>query len=142
MSVAQPPFPFPVYVPMSQEDYDTLVAQIGPSLQKGEDAGEAVSGASYLAARRAALLGRPYQANDIHFALAIWTFWPFKPPPPPKIEQQILRLRRVAFRGVTRTNLVAEPGRLGTAVPDETLRLSFEELYARQQRSLDAFLSP
>jgi hypothetical protein len=142
MSLAQPPFPFPVYVPMSPEDYDTLVVQIRPSLQEDENAGEVLSGASYLAARRAALLGRPYQADDIHFALAIWTFWPFKPPPPPNIEQQILRLRRVAFRDVAHTNLVAEPSRLQTAVPDETLRLSFDELYARQRRSLNAFLSP
>ncbi len=131
-----------LYVPIAQDEYELVTSQIAPSLQEGESASDVMSGASYLAARRASLLHRDYQPDDLYFVLSIWTYWPLKPPPPPPVEAQILSLRHRVFADAANTDLNVKSNHpLANVVPDETLVLSPQELYDRQQKSVGAFLS-
>jgi hypothetical protein len=121
-------------------DIQDISAIIIEQMRDEERLEDALAGAAYLAQRRATLMDRPHSPTrtDIEFALSIWTWWPFKPHPAHAVESILLQLRPRAFFGASSGDFTE----LDAFVPDETLRMSLEDLYAAQQEDVRAFLRP
>lgn len=122
-------------------DVSDISSAIAGRLSPGEDRADVLAAASLLALERARLAGRPADKDDVMFALAIFTWNPFKPPVPAFVEHDLLRYRR----GLVQSAVFWPAGgdqvdRLMHAVPPETLRMTTQELYAAQQQGVTAFL--
>ncbi len=92
-------------------------------LTKGEDVDDVVTGCALLAARRAGLFGRAPSITDVEVAFAVFGFLVADPP------GDLVAARRKAFRSVSHG--YAEQRALVDSVPEETLRLSLDEVRAR-----------
>jgi hypothetical protein len=101
---------------------------VEPRLLAGEDLYDVLIGTERLGLRRAELHSRAPWPLDVEFALAMWCWWPFKPELPEPEESSFFQLRAEAFNGAARGN-----DRFMSLVPNETLLLSLEQLYAEQQ---------
>lgn len=98
---------------------------------------EAVAvGCARMAARRGDLLGRDPTEEDVAFAASIFTWWPGKPDPASHVESELIDIRSRIFDEMTDENL----RRLDSLVPNRTLRMDLESLYAAQRREVRAFL--
>ena len=75
--------------------------------------------------------------SALTFALEIFTWWPLKPDPPSHVETTLLSVRPSAFRHAS----VGKYDALDNLVPDETLRMSREELHSRQRINVSEFLN-
>ncbi|WP_435611783.1 hypothetical protein [Streptomyces sp. bgisy159] len=78
----------------------------------------------HLGNRRAALLGRAMYPIDVEFALSVMCWWPFKPPVSDMYLEAAQRFRREVIRN---------SATLDHHVPDEALRMDWEELYEKQR---------
>ena len=96
--------------------------------------------ASHLGLRRSRLLGTNPSYAELVFALSIFTWWPFKPRAPREVEAQLAAVRNL-IAGLASTIDFRILSTLDRLVSDDTLRLSTEQLYARQQLSVMAFLT-
>ena len=128
---------FPGFDANDIQDISTVIEQ---QMREEERLEDALAGATYLAQRRATLMDRPHSPtrSDVEFALSIWTWWPFKPHPTEAVESVLLQLRPRAFFGASSGDFTE----LDAFVPDETLTMSFEDLYAAQQGDIRDFLRP
>jgi hypothetical protein len=94
-------------------------------LQTGESADDALQGALNVALRRASMFGRAPVIHDLVIALTIWGF--LDPSPP----ADLVATRRPLFEGVAKVvHHYAEGRRLAAMVPQETLRMSRDEVTA------------
>jgi len=98
---------------------------------------DVLTGAAHLGLRRARLRGTSPGHDDLAFALSIFTWWPFKPRPALVVEAQLVRGREPLFAGLGETFKFEM---LDSVVPDETLAVTPDELYRRQQVSVQSFL--
>ncbi len=92
-------------------------------LGEGESAHDVLLGVGLVASRRAALFGRAPCIFDVRFALNLWSFLDADVP------ADVRAVRRAAFSSISH-DYVAQRA-LVDAVPEETLRLSPEEVRAR-----------
>jgi hypothetical protein len=125
------------WLPLNEAEFEFAHAAVSGRLAEGENIEDVFAGSAYLGARRASLFERRPSASDLEFALSIFTWWRFKPDPPPDVEEQLRSIRRDAFEG-------ARFGRveiLDSLVSIDTLRLGRWELYLRQRVGIGAFLN-
>lgn len=123
------------------QEVEAVAILIGRTLKEDESLDDVLTGCAYLGARRAKLLNRPGSIDHLVFALAIFTWWPFKPTPPKRVELELRRVRRAAFMGLARLSPVVISERsIAWLVPDETLKLSLHRLYQRQRSGVEEFL--
>lgn len=105
-----------------------LAARVRPEVrvQEGESVDDALTGASAIGNRRAALFGRAPVIHDVRIGLAIWGFLDDDPPP------ELVEERRRRFAGISHeAEHYAEIREIVDLVPESTLRLSFEQVRAR-----------
>jgi len=91
-------------------------------LVEGESEHDVLLGVALVASKRAALFGRAPCVHDVRFALNLWGFLD-------QVPGDRVAERRAAFSSIAH-DYVAQR-RLVDAVPEETLRLSPEEVLAR-----------
>jgi hypothetical protein len=91
-------------------------------LVEGESEHDVLLGVALVASKRAALFGRAPCVHDVRFALNLWGFLD-------QVPAELLAERRASFSSIAH-DYVAQR-RLVDAVPEETLRLSPEEAFAK-----------
>ncbi len=96
------------------------------TLEPGEWEDDALAGASAVALKRASLFGRAPVVHDLRLALALFGFLGDAP-------EDLVELRRHLFEGVAHPHHYVEQRRIADLVPDETLRMSPEEVAERVQ---------
>ncbi len=106
-----------------------------------EDVSDVLIGSAYLARRRAQLLHRPVQLEDLEFTLSVFCFWPLKPDPPAQVRADLTEVRRPAFEGASRAPEEKLRQTFDELVPDSTLVLDPAGLHEKQRDSVEAFLS-
>jgi hypothetical protein len=126
------------WVSLEESEFDFAKRAVVDRLTEDENIDDVMVGSAYLAARRAGLFGRPPGTGDLEFALSIFTLYPFKPDPPDEVERELVNIRRLHFQGLRSGNVES----LDSLVPEETLRLSLWQLYARQGMGVSEFLNP
>jgi hypothetical protein len=107
-----------------------------PQLQRGRvSVDDAVAGCLGVALKRAALFGRAPVAHDWRVAFTVWGF--FDPLPP----QDLVDLRQDWFAEVAHPYHYAEARRIVDAVPDETLRMTPQQVAAADPADWRSLLS-
>lgn len=122
---------------ISAEMIEDFLAALSRRAEPGEGVEELRSlleSAIKLGRRRALLLGREFYPTDVEFSLDLLCRWPWKPP---RSLQYLEAVRRIRLDIGT----APDANKLHNAVPDETLMLSFEQLFAmqREERVQDLF---
>ena len=92
-------------------------------LTEGEHAGDAEAGAVAIGLRRAALLGRAPVIYDLSLALGLWGF--IGDPPP-----DLVAYRKRVFGGIAED--YSRRRSIAQAIPEDTLRMSPQEVLGRQ----------
>ena len=91
-------------IPFTRKDFETAAREIESRLQPNEELDDFLVGCAYLAAERAALLGREGNYEDLVFAMSIWTKWPYKPNPPKAVEKRLLAASPNLFKGLAQVD--------------------------------------
>jgi hypothetical protein len=120
----------------SRQFWWDLGDRLADRLTAGEKIEAVAISCARLAARRGDLFAREPTEEDVVFAASIMTWWPGKPDPAPHVEADLLNIRPRVFDEVSDRNLK----QLDSLVPNRTLRMDFESLYAAQQQEIRAFL--
>jgi hypothetical protein len=107
-----------------------------PQLQLGRvSADDAVAGCLGVCLKRAALFGRAPVAHDWRVAFTVWGF--LDPSPP----AELVELREAWFAEVSHPHHYAEGRRIVDAVPDETVRMTHQQVEAAYRAGWRSLLS-
>lgn len=115
------------FLQLDPSDRDLLERILFNRLAPGESIDDILSGASFLARRRAELLGYSPVADDVAYVLSLFTWWPFKPDLPSPAEADLVESRSRMFRGASNGDFAQLED-----VPRQILTLSYLGL-TRQQ---------
>lgn len=95
-------------------------------LAEHEEEDDVIEGCVAIALRRASLYGRAPVIHDLRLAFALWGFLDEDPDP------ELVELRRPLFEELSNPHRYFELRRLANGIPEETLRLTPEQVQARR----------
>ena len=107
----------------------------GKLYANGEQLDDVHAGAVAVALKRASLFGRAPVVHDLRVAYTLWGFLDVAPPP------ELVQLRKGRFAGVAHPHHHAELRRVADSVPDDTLRLTPDQVAEQYTADWKANLS-